>query len=282
MNEESKASTSTEAAATTPPDSTPAEASPPATTAPPEATGSTPIAAQPAATQAPVDAAPAESAQPAKSDAPPAAAASNEPTPAAEPAPATLRTARFEFLQAAIQHGVQGHAVAASTPAAGRVAALSEHADIAKRELGALGSADWVTLMLQLLDKIRSVPVPTQEQITGWINLAGEVFSLWRQFFSHAKPVDQELNDALHNLGNSIEGNKILGALAQRADATGKAGNLDLTTFERILDGHQDKELAAIGVKPLTILPLVNAISHSKAMLAAKAEHEKVCATASA
>ncbi len=240
--------------------------------APPDASGAT----------ADVTIAPATSPVEEQPAIPPPAAPppTDEPAAAPEPTAASLRDARFTFLRAVMVHQTLDHALACTDTS--DKTALSEHRELARVKLAAqYSSPEWVQLMLNLLGAVRTVQLPTAEN-PNWPTLGRAVFDVWRTYFAAVKPVDQELAEALHNLGNSIDTCNILGGLAQRAEQQGWAGQLDNAKFETVLDGHQSSELEKLGIKPLAVLPLVNAIGHARAMLAARAEHLKVSADTSA
>jgi hypothetical protein len=263
---------------------------------PPETTAQqTESTAQPAETQVPNDAqAPAESqpppdAPPAATDTPPAttqasaevqvgdtgssptATAPNEPEPAAAPTVAEARESRIQFLSAVVRLCTEGYAIAENS---GKLTdAVTELQSALKESAGEQNAP----LLMAILGKIRELPIPTD--LTSWTTLASEVYALWRQSFALSS--DQEMNQLLHALGDSIESARIVGELALRSDKQGWKA-LTPAQFDAIVDGHQSKELQAIGVKPQSIIPLINAVSEAKRFLAAKVEHERVAVAASA
>lgn len=136
-----------------------------------------------------------------------------------------------------------------------------------------------LNLILTRLEALRATPVPA-DTLDGWQRLATNVHALWRQYFAVATPIDQQQNELLHNLGNSIAAPAILGSLALRAHVA-NYGELNAKSLETIIDGSQTKELSAAGVDPGAVLDLVNAVSHANSLLVAVASIARPAAPAS-
>lgn len=113
----------------------------------------------------------------------------------------------------------------------------------------------------QLVLAVGTSPAP--QNLTGWIVLAAAVLALWRHYFGQVKPADQALAHTLAQVQQSMAGTHILGRLAEQAPE-----ELTEAAFDAILDGHQSKELARLGVRPYDVIPLVIAIRAAGTLLA--------------
>lgn len=185
--------------------------------------------------------------------------------------PEALRAGRINTLERLVSIAtVQFAAAGVADDRQSLRGAIAGELNAANLTEGAGADGGFLVQLMDLVTKIRELPVPSKDDLAKWIRLATDVTNLWRALFATIKPADQGMNDMLHSLCNSVAGPQILGALARRSEIYGPTA-IDETALDTLIDGQQSKELQRMGIEPRQTLPLLNAIVRARKLLQAAA-----------